>query len=142
MKTKKLIISGFVSYALLEILGMLFALFSGRLHALPYEFTWRKFFSLLIVFSISVGFMGMIIGYLFGKLQKLIPIENIFIKSIIFHMIVLILMSFYKGTSYLVSIDFIFSVLTTVFIGWFFIWFYNFISNEGVPIKMVDEKNE
>ena len=130
MKTKQLMISGFVSYAILEMLGMLSALFSGRLHSLPYEFAWEKFFRISITFSIGVGFLGVIIGYFFGKLQNRIPLNSVYAKSIAYHIAVLILMSFYKGVSYLTSFDFAFSFVSTLFIAWFFIWFYKLTTKE------------
>ncbi|MCP4163958.1 MAG: hypothetical protein GY760_28175, partial [Deltaproteobacteria bacterium] len=127
MKENKLMISGFVSYAIFQMLGMLFALFTGRLDTLPSGFTWEKFIRLFITFSIGVGIMGIIVGHFFGRIQNRIPFENIYAKSISYNMAILLILSLFKGFSYLTSIDFVIASVSTVFIGWFFIWFYKLI---------------
>lgn len=130
MKINKLMVSGFISYVILEMSRLLFALWTGQFHAQPSEFTWEKFYSLSVTLSFGVGLLGVIIGYLFGKLQNRIPFNNIYVKSIFYHMVILFLMSFYKGISYLISFDFAFSVALVIFIGWFFILFYKLIAKD------------
>lgn len=130
MKINKLMVSGFISYVILEMSTLLFALWTGKFHAQPGEFTWEKFYSLSVTLSFGVGILGVLIGYLFGKFQHRIPLNNIYVKSISYHIVILLIMSFYKGISYLTSYDFAFSVTLVIFIGWFFIWFYKLIAKE------------
>ncbi len=123
-------ISGFVSYGLLEVIGLLFALLSGRLHALPSEFTWIKFIKMSMFLTIGVGLIGILLGYLFSKFQNRIPLHNIYVKSICYHIAILLLLASFKGIPYFLSFDFVFSLVLTVSLGWFFIWFYKKIDKE------------
>ncbi|OGW23853.1 MAG: hypothetical protein A2X59_06200 [Nitrospirae bacterium GWC2_42_7] len=135
IKINKLMTSGFISYVILEMSRLLFALWTGQFHAMPGEFTWEKFYSLSVTLSFGVGLLGVLIGYFFGKFQHRIPFNNIYVKSIAYHLVILILISFYKGISYLTSLDFAFSVALIIFVGWFFIRFYKLIAKgTGDPI--------
>ena len=125
MRRSMLALSGFITFAAIEVFSGLNALISGRLADLPHPLTTRQLVVFLVIMTVSVGFLGAFVGFLFGVFQRFIPPMKSGHQAAIFFLLVAALTSALKGTTYLLSIDFLITAVSSIVGGYVFIWLYD-----------------
>jgi hypothetical protein len=130
MKKSQCAIAGFITYGLMEIVGILYGLLSGRLQSSSFEFTWVKFFTMGGALVIMVGLLGSLLGLFFAVIYHRLPFDSIYKKSIFYHLAILMIFTMFKGMKYLLSFDFAFSLVLSVPMALFFGWLCLRLSKE------------
>ena len=115
-------ISGFLTHAIMEILGMVFALVLKRV-------TWsRAMLQAAAILTIGVGAIGAVLGLLFAYVHDNITRISLTLKGIIYFVIIAVLMQLIvDGIKSLATSDFAFTLVTSAFFGALFVrlglWF-------------------
>ena len=132
MLKSRLALSGFITFALLEIFSGLYALVSGRIAAMSNHPTIQQFAAFLVVMTILVGLIGAVLGLVFGWAQRRMPIMKPQYQAAIFFVTVSAVVSIFKGPRYLLSADFAITIVASAIAGFVFIWLYDRVGGRGV----------
>jgi hypothetical protein len=124
LNKKAIALSGFISFSALELMSILSATAMGRMSNLSID----KQLRLAISFTIIVGLFGIILSFLFAKIEKYLPFKSLIIKAIMYFLALNFLFSIIKGPHAVLNIDFILSSVGSLLAALVFVKALNYFN--------------
>lgn len=112
------VVSGFVTHAIVEIIGIAFAVVAGRLTLST------ETLAAGAMFTVGVGILGALVGLLFARFHHKLSAVNIIYRGVIaFAVETIVLQLLTGGPASFLSFDFVFSLVVTAAMGAVFVLF-------------------
>ena len=119
MKTYKFLIAGLITYGSFAAL-MVSTFF--RTSEATFDFSNMAQLKPILIMVVSSAGLGMLIGQIFMKLMKTLPFNNLYLKSGVFHLCVILLIFIKKITSGGLNIELLFIVVVGFLTGLMYMW--------------------
>ncbi|NOU36626.1 MAG: hypothetical protein HOO88_07635 [Kiritimatiellaceae bacterium] len=140
MKKSKLAFAGFITYALLELVGLFYGLVSGRMTSSGVNLPPLGMVVGFVFITMLVGALGAIIGLGFSLFHRLIPGRALYSKGAAYNVLVGLALSAFQRPSQFRVFDATFTLIMSAVFGLLFVWLYLKLSS-GKKGEQIDSGN-